>query len=478
MKKHLLLYSLLAVYLLGFNNTIEAQPHTPYAPDISLEDINGNTETLYSYLDEGKYVVLDFFATSSTPSLNSREGLQNLWNAHGPNGDDKAMILSLEIDPETNNEATIITDYGIEYPVITELTGIEETYGIPAFPMFIVVCPDRTWKVRTGGIQWDQSLLTSLALTCDGLGVFENDAKLQSYNGEEYYCQNTANAAVYLQNMGTDTLKTAKLYAYNGTELIRSINWEGSLLQYEMVSVPMLLENLNGNTNVRFEVEFPNLEFDEDTNNDELYYIVKEAIVSSPELELYLKTDLKGHETSWKLKDYSGVLIAEGTALENDTEYLEEFFIPESGCYTFEIFDTFGDGIINGFTVDGFAEAEIELRSLYAGSIFSDISYEAGTIIRFTIDANLLELEDNTQNKFSLSPNPASEQAIINYGDAFQNGGALTIVDAMGRTVYQRQLTQEHNQLSINLSSLAKGLYFVRLNNEITNHTERLIISK
>lgn len=478
MKKHLLLYSLMAVFLLGFNNTVVAQPPTPYAPDISLVDINGNEETLYSYLDEGKYVVLDFFATSSTPSLDSREGLQNLWDMHGPDGDDTAMILSLEIDPETNNEATIIADYGIEYPVITDLTGIEDTYGIPAFPMFIVVCPDRTWKVRTGGIQWDQSLLTSLALTCDGLGVFQNDAKLHSYNGEEYYCQNTANAAVYLQNMGTDSLKSAKIYAYNGTELIKSINWEGALLQYQMVSVPMFLEDLNGNTNVKFEVEFPNLEFDEDTSNDVLFYTIKEAIVSSPELELRLRTDLKAYETSWKLKDYSGALLAESNVLENDTEYLEEFFIPESGCYTFEVFDTFGDGIINGFTVDGFAEASIELRSLYAGIIFTDISYEAGTIIRFTVDANLLSVEDNLQDHLSLSPNPASQHTVLKYGDTFEGGDRVSIVDAMGRMVYENVLPKDQNEFVLDLSSFAKGLYIVRMQNDITSHTERLIISK
>lgn len=478
MKKHLLLCSLLAVSLLGLNNKVEAQPPTPYAPDISLEDINGNTETLYSYLDEGKYVVLDFFATSSTPSLDSREGLQNLWNMHGPDGDDTAMIFSLEIDPETTNEATVITDYGIEYPVFTELSGIADTYGIPAFPMFIVVCPDRTWKIRTGGIQWDQSLLTSLALTCDGLGTFDNDAKILSYNGEEYYCQNTANASVYIQNMGLDTLKSAKIYAYNGTDLLKSINWQGELLQYEMIPVPMVLEGLLDDTNVKFEVEFPNLEFDENTSNDVLFYNIKEATVSSPELELRLNTDLKASETSWSIKDFGGAILFESDELENNTFYLEEFSIPESGCYTFEINDAFGDGLINGFTVDGPADGFIEFRSLYAGIIFTDISYEAGTIIRFTVDANLLDIEDNLQNQFSLSPNPANSNATITYSDTFQNGGRLSIIDAMGRMVYQNQLPKEQNELVLDLSLFAKGLYIVRMENEVANHTERLIISK
>ena len=476
MKKHLLLCSLLVVSFFGFMNKAKAQPHTPYAPNFILEDINGVPDTLYNYLDEGKYVVLDFFATWSAPSLESREGLQNLWNLHGPDGDDSMMLFSLEIDPETTDEATVIADYGIEYPVFTELSDIMDSYGVSTFPMFVVVCPDRTWKFRTGGINWDQSLLTSLALTCGDVASQQHDARMLAYNGEEFYCSGSANAAVYLQNAGTDTLKTAKIYAYDGTELIKSINWTGELLSYEMVSVPMVLEDLSGEIDVKFEVEFPNLEFDQDTSNDVLYYTIKEAPVVSPELALRLNTDLKASETSWRITSEDGSVIYESEALENDTFYLEEFLIMEGGCYTFEILDSFGDGLIQGPTIDGPANGFIQLISFYTGMLFNDHNYEAGTKIRFTVDPNLIDVDENEALAFSLSPNPASNEINIQFGENTKQQTQIEIVDALGRVITQQEVAAQSNHIQMNVADIATGVYFVKIQSGNSSRTERLII--
>ncbi len=86
-------------------------------------------------------------------------------------------------------------------------------------------------------------------------------------------------------------------------------------------------------------------------------------------------------------------------------------------------------------------------------------------------------IEDATQMKFEVYPNPANEQIIV----AFENttAGSLNILDAMGRVVF----TQAYNEigsvlLPINVSELASGSYTVQLINADQVGIKRLLIRK
>ena len=64
-------------------------------------------------------------------------------------------------------------------------------------------------------------------------------------------------------------------------------------------------------------------------------------------LKLQVKTDNYGGETSWKLYglDNKVVLEEDGSVYpEGNSEYIKTYSVP-SGCYTFEIFDHYSDGL-------------------------------------------------------------------------------------------------------------------------------------
>jgi len=112
-------------------------PDGSMAPDFTLTDYNGNEHHLYSYLEEGKTVILEVFAAHCSNCWNYHQTnrLKNLYNAYGPEGTNELTVLALEHDQWNNHNAFI----GDGPPWVTQGNWLEET----PFPIFDVEDPDR-----------------------------------------------------------------------------------------------------------------------------------------------------------------------------------------------------------------------------------------------------------------------------------------------------------------------------------------------
>ena len=76
-----------------------------------------------------------------------------------------------------------------------------------------------------------------------------------------------------------------------------------------------------------------------------------------------------------------------------------------------------------------------------------------------------LSVNDFAVSNFSVAPNPASEYITINSKATAIN--SVTIFDVSGKRIYSEEnITAQTKELSI--ASFSKGMYFVRLNNEVT----------
>jgi hypothetical protein len=127
------------------------------APDFTFKDIYGNTQNLYSYLNAGKYVAIDVFATWCHPcwSYHTTGTLDSLYTIHDAPGDNTWKVLGIEADAGTSRAdlygtgTNTVGDWvtGTLFPLIDTsglpLNDFTSDYNISYYPTLYVICPNK-----------------------------------------------------------------------------------------------------------------------------------------------------------------------------------------------------------------------------------------------------------------------------------------------------------------------------------------------
>lgn len=78
-------------------------------------------------------------------------------------------------------------------------------------------------------------------------------------------------------------------------------------------------------------------------------YLFAQCNINEKEVKVEIQTDNWGEETFWTLTDLSGATIlqgGQGGVFSGFTTYTDSTCVPTNGCVLFEIYDTYGDGIL------------------------------------------------------------------------------------------------------------------------------------
>ena len=369
-------------------------PNGSIAPDFTATDINGVEHNLYSYLDSGYQVILEFSATWCGPcwSYHTSGVFEELNATYGPDGTNEIRIIKLESDDTTTASDLYGTgtatqgDWvtGTTYNIIDDAANIFDDYQNTYYPTIYTVCPSRV-LTESGQASVADHVAIFQANSCQA-ATLANDAALGFYTGDNLVCGDLpATLSVEVQNMGLDNLTACTITAYdNGTE-IASTEWTGNLETYAFADVIVGQASFSEPPILSFEITSAD---DNGTNNSAVGE-VSVAAESTTSVQIQIVTDNWPQETGWEIADDNGAVIesvAVGSLTSADTEFTWNVDLPTFGCYTFTVFDAYGDGLYAS-QWGAYEDGSVTVYSLGGGDSDPIYQYQGSSGIQFSEQA-------------------------------------------------------------------------------------------
>lgn len=290
-----------------------------------------------------------------------------------------------------------------------------------------------------------------------------------------------------LMNVGTTVLTSAQITYQIDNGTAQQYNWTGTLNQWQtqVITLPTV-QLAPGAHTFTATVSNPNQALDENsTNNQSIANVTVTAVPETIDLlKVTLLTDDYADETYLELRNAAGTVVwSEGNEgvsgnfgtggfpaptdptnpLQNNTTYNYDIPLSAFECYTFVIYDFYGDGL--GASQWGGTDGNLTLADNLAAVIYTlpaaDFGDSSAAVVRHIDDANLDEVVFN----FTIAPNPAQGLLNIEWFDFGQMN--VKVYDLCGKLLIAEQTEASATQL--NIQAISAGTYFLQLTNAAGN---------
>lgn len=473
-------------------------PNGSLAPDFIAADINGQTHHLYELLDSGKIVVLEISATWCAPCwvYHTSHAMQDLYNAHGPAGDDKLRVLWIEGDPNTNlnclygsagcnggSAGNFVA--GTPYPILDN-TAIANAYQITYYPSIFIICPNkRTYEVDPIGADalWAKAQECPVAFGQNNAGIFQYNPGTPLT--ELCDVQNLA-PSFALTNLGSSPLSTATIELKWNANALQTIQWTGNLPTYGEAIVSFSPQGLSGEgilktTIVNINGGTGDEDFSNNVRNDNFTIAPQ---FNTTQVLLKIRTDNYGEETYWELRDDLGAVLDHGGNLNvgpngggafplgtpigpgaypNLSIIRDTLQLPANGCYSIHFSDGYGDGMCCNFGTGYYKMYDLDAPTLplITGGEFDDYSRRG-----FGVGELSAAQSPDQSIDLQVFPNPASEYltiALETPGSFDLQGQIFNAIGQLQQTLDPQTAAPSGNEWRLNLSGWSEGIYFLRL---------------
>lgn len=435
------------------------------APAINATDINGNPFVLQDHLDAGHTVIIDISATWCGPcwSYHNTGILETFYSLFGPEGADVATVLMVEGDASTTDEDLHGTgsntwgDWteGVDYQIVDD-SQIADDYEITYYPTIYKVCPDGL-VYEVGQLELEGLIEEAL----DGCGNAASGAfpYLSSYTGDAASCGD-AEIRVDVVNYGDMDVTSASFDLYVDGAMEGTYPWSGTLAGGATETIT--LTSISTSTTENTEIEVIMTEANGEATSQHTESTIVPASDATTWWTVNITTDCWPGETTWEVRDAAGDVVQSGGPYADAlTNYVEEFQLPSTGCYSFTLFDSYGDGL-NGSIwgscgVDGNCNVSTASGSIYSYAGDYGLAEETAGA-----NANVVSVEEQVSASLNVYPNPTTGVLNVNTNVAFGTDVTLDVFNALG----QRVLSQDMNgQVStvLDLSGLESGVYTVNM---------------
>ena len=278
-------------------------------------------------------------------------------------------------------------------------------------------------------------------------------------------CNPELNANIKITNWGTSNLTTANI-SYNvdgGTAL--NYSWSGSLAygEYDEIALPVITTTGGMQTFNASIIDVNSLaDARSCNNNDSRDFSAAASYPTTPQIIFNLLTDDYGSETSWEFKNGAGTVLYSGNSYANNTSYTETFDVDPNECYTFTIEDAFGDGICCAYGDGSYDLTTSTGDIIFAGGDFASIE-------NTNISTNSLNVNEFALSGVSIFPNPT--KGALNIKGLESTLESVEIYSVTGKKVFSIVTNLE----TINVSAIANGVYFLKLNTANATKTIKFI---
>ena len=299
---------------------------------------------------------------------------------------------------------------------------------------------------------------------------------------ETQLCGGTFEPTMTISNGGTTTLTSATItYTIDGGAA-QTYNWSGSLAQYQTQTITLPSVALApGAHTFNATLSNPNAGVDENSvnNNTNYSFTINPIAQTVGFITIKLLTDDYADELYLEVRNSSGTLVwTEGNEnvagnfatnnapapndatnpLENNTQYNWNVPLTAVDCYTFGIYDYYGDGVAasqwggsdGDLTISN--NANVQIYAIAA----ADFGGSATTVIKTINSSSGLETLDNAN--VIVYPNPAKDQLTIAAGMKMDR---IEFVTVTGQTMFTQIVN--NNTTNIQLSGVSSGMYFVKI---------------
>jgi len=437
-------------------NSLQAQLTSgSIAPDFTVTDIDGKEHNLYTYLNEGKTVILDIFATWCGPcwSYHQTHTLEDLYQELGPNGTNELMVLTIEGDGNTAvpcitgaSGCNTIGDWteGVTYPII-DSRDVAEAYSITYYPTIFLVHPNRVvYEVA-------QRSANELNIWIDSAEKLEfgKNPSVISFNGiDGSLCSPSwvSGPNYTVSNMGEETLTAFEYEVRNGSEVIYSNSWSGSVEPYHIATqIQVTPSIINENTNYDFYFTSINGETVEELDySTSLTFEVENTIY----VTAITDENAPSHGMTYQITDEFGFVVADGSMTSPNEEYSIRHDLPEQGCYEFTLIDQNFDGI----------SGEVKVVDVAGNIIYRNLGLKTEMVSSFAVTAVTSVDDILDSNLMTVSPNPASMELTLNLSDNVSDVIEISILGIDGRA-YTVPTQLNGNTASLMIAQLPEGLY-------------------